>query len=92
MSFAVITYIAYRGQSYPSVVEFRLNPDIIPLLLVLCPQDLELRWFQRAKHTLALEVTKSNKDISLGRRQITDLSASAASANNQVSMQSAQQQ
>ena len=35
-------------ESYPCKVELGLNTNIVPLLFILCPQDLNLRWLQRA--------------------------------------------
>lgn len=36
-----------RG-SYPGVVEFCLETDIFAFLFVLCTQDLEFLWLERA--------------------------------------------
>lgn len=36
-----------RGLTYPCVVELCLHADQLALLLILCPQDLELCWVER---------------------------------------------
>ena len=61
------------GESYPSVVEFGLNSNIVSFFFILGSQHLELSGLQRTETLLGLHWSV------IGFQLGSDLSASAAS-------------
>ena len=53
-------YMLKGYESYPCKVELGLNTNIVPLLFILCPQDLNLRWLQRAEPRVSSGLDKEN--------------------------------
>jgi hypothetical protein len=63
---------------YPSIVELRLDADIVAFLLVLCAEHLQLSRLQRTGLISTNQFLEFREDGDRQRRT-TDLSASAAS-------------
>lgn len=61
--------------TYPGIVELGLNTDVVAFFLVLGAEDLEFRWFQRARWVSFVDQIRG-KHTSQHRRHLQELARS----------------